>query len=158
MGLWCWHDVPALLARSVFFVLKKRLIRPSRLDRPDSLVDTNIRGFQLVPIKAYFSITAKISSSRWIRNSSPSIFTSVPEYLPKRTTSPNCTSPGIWSPPSERRCTLRLSMQRGYASNCAESVVPFASMASVKLPSIIGCFRKLVVDDLENSDYHRGCS
>ena len=45
---------------------------------------------------------ARMSSSRIIRYSSPSILTSVPEYLPMRTLSPTLTSKPTRSPSSMR--------------------------------------------------------
>src|SRR5690606_22065276 len=45
-----------------------------------------------------FSMTPRMSSSRRMRWSSPSIFTSVPEYLAKRTVSPFLTSRARTSP------------------------------------------------------------
>jgi hypothetical protein len=47
-----------------------------------------------------YSITPKISLSLMIRYSSPSTFTSLPAYCPKRTVSPALTLTGITSPVS----------------------------------------------------------
>ena len=51
-------------------------------------------------LKSYFSMTPRMSSSRMIRCSSPSILISVPEYFPNRIRSLTLTSSGVILPSS----------------------------------------------------------
>src|ERR1017187_4343663 len=60
----------------------------------------NCANHAKVRLFSYFLTMPRTSSSRMIRNSSPSILISVPEYLPKRTLSPALTSSGKTLPSS----------------------------------------------------------
>src|SRR6185437_13472955 len=76
-------------ARFSGFLLQLRLITPNSAELSDThLPDT------------HFLMMPRTSSSRMIRNSSPSILISVPEYLPKSTRSPAFTSRGKTLPSS----------------------------------------------------------
>ena len=107
----------------------------------------------LADAERHFSMTPRMSSSRRMRCSSPSIFTSVPEYLPKRTRSPAFTS-SLRTVPSSRTLPLPTAMT-------SPSIGFSLAVSGMMMPALGLLFFLDALDDdavLQRSNRHVGRS